>query len=197
MIMKIVLLSLFISACSSPQKHQVFAQHLAQLQCAEALANLPETQWKKIENTSKTLVKGATSVLISGPGYAVDGLVFLAGGIGILALCSPVFLASALTTTGSGNLSCLPAPNGVVDQYKNYKSVGHKTMKELKNWRCPDVDHISQGLRKVAKCYRQKGDEKKAQRQLSVILADTNFSNCLSARERAHVLRDIQQATLP
>ncbi|HXH31948.1 MAG TPA: hypothetical protein VNJ01_14155 [Bacteriovoracaceae bacterium] len=68
-----------------------------------------------------------------------------------------------------------------------------KALSQTKSWRCPNLDYVSAGLRKVASCYQARGEKDKAKLQLENILNNETITECISEEESLRVSDKIEE----
>ncbi len=190
----LLILSFSLFSCGTKQK---FEQKISDKNCEEALELLPEKQsnYKLISKTQQ-----ATGTLLSyaatGTAYTVQVLWDVTATVGgIIILCAPSIAAVASTESGTsqmqfycigGDIKKIQAPH-----------LGKKTLKNTESWRCPNVDAVSNSIRKVAKCYSDRGGQENFKKALSSLKSVENsgqFYSCLSKNERESFLSDLELA---
>ncbi len=183
----VVLLSLSLIQCrSSP----TFEQRLSQKNCEAALTEMPANQpGYKLISKSQEVSGTVLSYAAVGSAYTVQLLWDVTATVGaVVILCSPTFaigFAAAASSGGSGSVHpmCFPGDISKVQA----PMLGKNASKQTEKWNCPDVDGISQSIRKVAQCYSDRGDEqnrKKALASLQSVEKSGSFYRCLSNTER-------------
>jgi hypothetical protein len=176
-----ILLVLF--SCTS-LKHTT-EQHMVAGKCEKEFQKIElspgENIWQNVVESTTT----TASYLVTGLGYSTDVIVTYGGGtIVTLAVCSPVLLLEgAAYGQGSSNMQISAECVGNVGS-KVYKgldtNLGKQAHKDTEKWRCPDIDHIAEGLLRVSSCYRKNGDDASAEKQLATIRESKLFKKCLS-----------------
>ncbi len=177
------LIFMLLFSCTSMKKST--DDHLVAGKCEN---EFQKTALSPGENIWQNVVESTTttaSYLVTGLGYSTDVVVTYAGGtIVTLAVCSPVLLLEgAAYGQGSSNMQISAECVGSVGS-KVYKgldtNLGKQAHKDTHKWRCPDIDHIAQGLLRVSSCYRKSGDDVSAEKQLATIRESKLFKQCLS-----------------
>ena len=135
----------------------------------------------------------AASYLLTGIGYTTDFAIIFTGTIGIgIIVCSPLIIAEGSAKgTGKSSAACIEAITRGIANGINWKvgknTIGKSIYNKTKKWRCPKVDHISRGLRRVASCHHKNGDKSSAKQQLNAILSDSVLSRCVGKKEKQKV----------
>ena len=124
-----------------------------------------------------------------GSAYTIQLLWDVTATVGaVVILCSPTIaigFAAVASSGGSGPLQpvCFPGDIAKVQA----PMLGKNVSKQTEKWNCPDIDGISQSIRKVAQCYSNREDDqnrKKALTTLRSVEKSGSFYRCLSATER-------------
>lgn len=179
--MRHLLFSIFIlSSCSNLKDEESFNAHLDNNRCEQALlSNEPSAKVKIVDG-----VGTSASYLVSGLGYASDIIVTVGAGLVVgVTLCSPLLLLEA--SSGSAQLSadCFAKIAGPAME-KSFLKIGENTFDKTSSWRCPNLDVISAGLRKVATCYERRGEVEKSISQLKKARFSKEFYECISEKEK-------------
>lgn len=165
--------------------------------CEEDLEYIPEDGGAlrfigKANQTAGT----ALSYAATGVGYTADVAVTVVGGSVILiALCSPLVLASASgvpvsysETRHHANM-CFPTPSGL--RLPAMGAAAYRTTAEL---RCPDLTSLSKSMRRVAACEERKNQIiafERAKQTLITIEGNADFLTCVSSEEKIAVRTDL------
>ena len=196
MVKKFLLIMILMNwiSCSSSNN---FNQSLTDKNCERALENIPE---KKNDFQLVSKVKEVSGTLLSysatGAAYSVEILwnvtAFTAA---VVVLCSPTFVLAA---AGKGAVQplCFPADFNKIQ----VPQMGKNMSRDSQFWNCPNVDSISRSIRKVAKCYADRGgdeNQSKALKSLQSVEKSGSFYRCLSNKERELFLRDLRLAGAP
>lgn len=141
-----------------------------------------------IEGVQRVSTEGAGHLLsytLVGTAYTGEVLVRFVGGIAVgVVICSPVIaVEGALGGGGDASGRCIGEVGGNIMSTEKLKwgSSVHNDTKEL---RCPEVDHIAKGIRRVSKCYLENNKPKKAYDQLMTLLSDREILRCISSDEK-------------
>ena len=180
-----------MSSCSyknHEERYFVKSAEISADNCLQYLSESEQNPLTKFYELTKEGVGHGTSYLLTGMGYASDIAIYVVAGIGAgITICSPIILAEA-AASNSGTVSgeCI-AKVGEEAVRHLPESLGQKAYKTTKSLRCPEVDHISQTLRRVASCYKKKNKIKKFQQQVKAIREDDLISFCSSNKEKKKV----------
>lgn len=180
-----ILLSILLSCSHTQPEKRYLPQHkIEKGSCLEKLNTIEQSRLKQTYNVMAQGAGTGASYVLTGAGYTADAAIIVVGGIGVGAIaCSPIILLEA-SLNGSGDASgrCI---GNVMDKVFESKQpdMGGSAYKKTKKWRCPKVDHISKALRKVASCYKQKGELQLAKEQLYRINNDRLLRTCSSKEE--------------
>lgn len=191
--LKTFILSLALVSCSSLKNEDAFNQHLANKECEEALIENQPSSSMEILSTTAQGTGTAASYLLTGLGYTTDIIVQFGGGIAVgVIVCSPI-LAIELGANSNGRASaqCLTEIGGSVIESGGFMKLGKTSHKKTKKWRCPNYDKLSEGFRKVARCYYDKGEINKSRLQLQNVRSDSEFYHCLSSDEQELIDKDL------
>ncbi len=195
--MKFIIILFLAISCSTINEEDKFKNKLNNQECEKALIyNTPSSEMKFLKKTQKG-VGTLASYTVTGLGYTGDLIAIFGGGIvvGVLA-CTP-FLAIEAAAKSNGYISgqCFSKFGVPIMEDSAKLNLGKKTFENTKSWRCENWDKISQGMRKVAKCHFNKGENEKAINQIQSIKKDFKFFNCLSSTERRKVKVDLEKYT--
>lgn len=189
--MAVVVVELF--ACSTVKQ---FDEAMVEKKCEAALEQIPENQSHlKLVSKAQEVSGTILSYSATGGAYTVQVLWDVAATVGgAVILCSPTIAVSILSRgTGAGKFYCFDG-----DITKAYApDFGGNVYRSTRNWRCPEVDGISQSIRKVARCYLDRGDEinrKKALTSLQTVARSPSFYQCLSKTETEDFAKDLAAA---
>ncbi|MCO4794889.1 MAG: hypothetical protein KC493_14310 [Bacteriovoracaceae bacterium] len=192
-LLKVLIFSILLSSCSSIENEKSFNDHLAKQDCEKALIENKTSASMKIVSKAAQGTGTAASYLLTGLGYTTDIIVRFGGGIGLgIIICSPL-IAIEIGGKGNGDASarCITEVGGTIIEGGDFMQLGPSSHKGTKSWRCPNLDNLSIGFRKVAQCYYDRGEIQKSHRQLVNIKTDTKFYECLSSKEQSRVLKDL------
>ncbi len=193
-----ILIAFSIFSCSSQKK---FDEKLTEKNCDAALEEIPENQpGYKLISKSQEFSGTVLSYAATGSAYTVEVLWDTAATVGaVVVLCAPGMVANSAGAVGSPGQSsqvyagCIPADLTKVQA----PAWGRKTRANTKNWSCPNVDGISQSIRKVAQCYLARGSDESRQKALQSLESakkSDSFYRCLSSEERKHFQNDLNIA---
>lgn len=191
--LKIIILSISLSSCSSLKNEDAFNQHLANKECEEALIENQPSSTMEILSTTAQGTGTAASYLLTGLGYTTDIIVQFGGGIAVgVIICSPL-IAIEVGGRGDGRASgqCLTEVGGTIVEGADFMKLGPTSHKTTKKWRCPNYDKLSEGFRKVARCYYDKGEINKSRLQLQQVINDREFYQCLSSDEQGLIDKEL------
>lgn len=172
-------------SCTSSSHRQKFNKYLQGNDCDQALLMVPENQDQyKITSVTKQAGETLISYSLSGAAYATQIVWDVTVGVtSVVILCAPFYaLAMASNSSSLAGVDaqklCVPADINPLMAPK----LGKNTYEQTETLRCPDVTGLSQSIRKVAKCYNQKGGveaQKKAIQTLESVTQSGRFYNCL------------------
>ena len=191
--LKIVLLSIVLASCSSLKNEDAFNQHIANKECEEALIENQPSSSMEILSTTAQGTGTAASYLLTGLGYTTDIIVQFGGGIAVgVIICSPL-IAVELGSKSDGRASakCMSEIGGSMIEAGSFMKLGQTSYKKTKKWRCPNYDKLSQGFRKVARCYYEKGEINKSRLQLHNVRSDSEFYHILASDEQEMIDKDL------
>ncbi len=196
-------LALTLISCSSAQKN--FDTHLAAGRCDEALERIPEeSSGIKLVSKTKQAAGTALSYSLTGVSYTAELIWDVAGGtITFVALCGPM-IALVAASGGAGpavigsmeKLNCLPGNPRALSS----PPLGRNMYESTKDLRCPDLAPLARSMRKIASCYKQRGDEasiKKAQATLGALRSSGDFYSCLPRADQDLINQDIEELKSP
>jgi len=184
---KIIILSIALASCSSLKNEDAFNQHLANKECEQALIENQPSSSMEILSTTAQGTGTAASYLLTGLGYTTDIIVQFGGGIAVgVIVCSPIIVleTSGVGSEGRASAQCLAEVGGTIVEGADFMKLGKTSHKKTKKWRCPNYDKLSEGFRKVARCYYDKGEINKSRLQLQQVRNDREFYQCLSSDEQ-------------
>ena len=162
-----ILLLLILASCATAPKHETLTSFAdSHPECKIKPDDLNLSIFRSTGESFARGITSTTSMMVTTVGYATD--VVIVGGvvIGVAYLCQY-------------GCSDIVAPQ----IFNSYSSVGKWTYKETSSWRCPYVDHISQAVRKSAKCNYQHGNLVEAYAQLNFLNNNEIMSDCVSHLE--------------
>ncbi len=187
--LKILFISICLSACSSLKNEEAFNQHLANQECEKALIENQPSSSMEILSTTAQGTGTVASYLLTGLGYTTDFVVQFGGGIGVgIIICSPL-IALELGARGDGRISgeCVANVSSPIVEAGNFMKLGKTSHKRTRTWRCPNYDKLSEGFRKVARCHYDRGEIQKSRQQILRLKTDTSFFGCLSNDEQQKI----------
>ncbi len=175
--MKLFVLLLLIS-CSH---QQLIKDTKVTGDCAHLSNEIEKPVIKHLGDFAKQCTLGTTSLLITTVGAATD-LVFVL-------LTNPV---TKLTACVAGSYEQplyynVYYPNPICDSVAEdtiVPGLGQAAFDETKALRCPNLDYVSEGLRKISECYLERNQKGKALEQLKAISANKEIVLCISEDER-------------
>lgn len=182
----LILVAASLVQCRSTEK---FELNVKTNQCDEALETLPENE-PGYKLVSKVQEVSGTLLSYSATGQVLWDVTATLGAV--VVLCAPGLAATyvAKDFNSTGHLICIPADIKKIQA----PYLGANTLEGTANWNCPDVDSISRSIRKVAKCYNDRGGEdnrKKALSSLQSVEKSGSFYRCLSNNEQKLFLSDL------
>ncbi len=178
--MKIIILSLSLALVlfSSCSHENLIKQAHISGNCSEKIREIVPPPGQRIMDFSRQVATGSVSIAIAGVGAATDAIVIvLTSPVTKISLC-----VTAIAIAASGESIDLGFCQYAGEPGLNPK-LAQKALDHTKSWRCPNLDYISQGLRKVAACYSQGKENEKAKLQLESILNNKTISECISTEE--------------
>ncbi len=192
-----ILISLSMFNCSSQKK---FESKLTEKNCDAALQEIPENQpGYKMISKSQEITGTVLSYAATGSAYTVEVLWDTAATVGaVVVLCAPGMVANtAGSVVSQGQASpvyagCFPGDITAV----HAPAWGRKTRARTKNWNCPNVDAISQSIRRVAQCYTKHDtveSRHKAELTLQSLQNSKSFYECLSSVEKDSIKNDLSK----
>ena len=188
----LLLITLSLIQCKSTQ---TFEKSINQENCEAALEAVPENQMTyRLVSKSQEISGTVLSYAAVGSAYTIQLIWDVTATVGaVVVLCSPTILVGFAATTGTGPIQPLCFPGDV--KKVQAPRLGKNTVKNTENWNCPDVDGISQSIRKVAQCYRRRGGNENLQKaftNLKSVQNSSTFYRCISQTEREDFLSDLQ-----
>jgi hypothetical protein len=148
-----------------------------------------ESLWQNVVQSASS----SASYLVTGLGHSSDVIVTYGGGtIVTLTICSPLLLIDGVanhhnaSSRAHASTECLQHVGGKVYQ-GIAPGLGDKAKEMTESWRCPEIDHIAEGLLLVADCYRKNGDTASATSQIDRIRESRPFMHCLSKSLRKKI----------
>lgn len=187
-----IIILLVSCAHNDPEKTYLKPSTLEKDSCLEVLKKSKRDPATKVFDETKEGIGTGVSYLLTGAGYATDFVFIVVGGIAVgITICSPLIALEA-GHNGSGNASgeCIGKVTGTYIEHFPF-NLGHSTYKNTEKMRCPEVDHISKALRKVAACYTKKKSFQKAKQQLDFIKDDRVLAKCTSVKEKANINNEL------
>jgi hypothetical protein len=185
-------------SCSSSQKEKKFQDLTETGQCQEAARNMPDFKLKKASANAKAYTGKTASYILTGAAYGVDMIYYLTGGLIVpVVICSPLIL---LQSASSGTASSNPAGHCVgsvgreaFEIMGKNKTLGSKTYKGTKKWRCPDLNFAVKNVLKISSCYESKGDTPKAIEQLNILKDENAFGGCIDSEKKELINRELKR----
>lgn len=187
-----------VTACSTPKQAQ-FGEELSAGRCEQAMGVIPEqtTGVRLVSETQRTAGMVSKYAFI-GASYTAEVLWDVtSGAVMAVALCGPVVVAIAATTSGpnTSQLTCLP---GKFDALAA-PPLGRKAIKHSAKWDCPpSLSEISASLRRVALCFESRGgsdDLMHARQTLESIKDSKDFYRCMPESERDNLEQQLDQVS--
>jgi hypothetical protein len=172
----------FAISCSHRDVHE---KHLVKGDCSSEFEKVDLPAHQKIINTTSQVTGTTFSVALSTVGFATDAV--------FVVLTNPITkytLCMAIMSEGS-NPSSYHACSDLAGTETYLPKMGDGILNNTKSWRCPELDHISKGLRQVASCYVKKSDNENALNQLLAVKKSHDFYKCLSPKEKQAILNQI------
>lgn len=162
---KLLLLLLMVGCASAPKHEALNSFSDSHPDCQIKSDDLKLPLIKSTGQTFSRSIKTTTSIMATTVGYATD--VVIVGGtiVGLAYLCQ----------YGCSSLD--------IPIFDSYTGVGNWTYKETSSWRCPYVDHISEAVRKSAKCNYEHGNYVEAYEELNFLDHNKVMKDCLSHLE--------------
>jgi hypothetical protein len=191
----LILFLVFNQSCSSKSKVD-FDKNLQQTQCEEALETVPENQsiYKlndKIEKTTGTVL----SYSFTGAAYTAQVVWDVTVGVAaVTIMCAPTIALSMAAKGEAGKLN----PYCLSGDLKPLLSppLGKNTYKNTESWRCSEVTPVSQSIRKVARCFSNRGTKENFTKALNTLEAVANsgaFYSCLPTNELNAFTQDLNE----
>lgn len=207
-----LIILIFITSCSQSYKGQEkFERLLSQKQCSKAYESIPESNFKKVTNTSKRVVGSGARYLFTGVGYSVDFIITLTAKS--LILMPYIFAGSTASTQDIFERARVPyeyenlpmkkkqeasdaserdIPK-ISSDYYALTSFGPQWESQTKSLPCPDLTHITESIIKISKCYQAKGEPQKGLEQLENIIFDPFYSKCLDRLTMTQVHQELEK----
>lgn len=179
-----------LPSCQSRKlEAEAFSNSKATKNCLDILAKSRPNYIERVYGDGKALVGSGVSYLATGAAYTSEALLRISGGIVLgVVVCSPVIaIEGSLGGNGQVSSECIGKAGSVIFDPPNSYSFGKSTYKQTSDWRCPEVDYISKGLRDISRCYWKDGQEDKAKKQLGFVTGNEFLYNCLSSDEKERV----------
>jgi hypothetical protein len=144
----------------------------------------------KLISKTETNVGKVISYSVIGGALVVDVLWDVGvGTVAVVAMCSPGIVLSAAVGGGMVPIPCVPVGNGIGAAH-----VSDKARTATARYSCPNIDEISQNIRKVAACYADmKKDKPQAINILYSLKKQDGFFNCLSRAESDRFFEDLER----
>lgn len=187
-ITKLLVISSFALQITCAHKPKSYQESLKAGKCETSLEQLAAEN-KDIHLVGQVKQVAGTTVSYTATGLAYVGdvvLTVVGGAVIFAALCGPM-LAVSVTAAAAGShngspLTCLPGDLSKISVPK----MGSSTYKATKEWRCPDLSHVSHGMRQVSGCFADRKDLtnlQKAKSNLESLYNSASFRECISAEE--------------
>jgi len=182
-----ILLSVFIISCSFSRKtHEDYDDILGEENlCTKKYFETDENIFESIQRVSTEGAGHIISYTLVGGAYGGEIAVRFIGGIAVgVIVCSPVLLVEG-SLPGSGQASgrCIGEVGGHIVGDDDLKW-GNSTYKETEGLRCPEVNHISQGVRRIAQCHLDNKEYQQSYDQLMTLLLEKEILRCISKSEK-------------
>lgn len=186
--MKLIILLLTLALSASCSHDKLIHQAHVSGNCSEKIKDITPPADQGLLDLTKQATAGSVSIAITGAGAATDALIIiLTNPLTKISLCVAtvsIILSGASVNTDICNYATDPSYNPKLAQ----KALDHTI-----SWRCPNLDYISEGLRKVATCYSDKNEKDKAKLQLQNILRNKTIYECIYQEEALRVENEIAQ----
>lgn len=175
MIQNILILFLIASCASAPKQEALTSFSDSHPSCQIEASDLQLSVLKTSETGLTRGLKTSGSLVFTTIGYVTDVVVIGAGVVSLAWLCGE---------SSGGN--CLDVAFTPLSEF-DYTGIGNWTFDKTASWRCPYVDHISQAIRKSAKCNYEHEHFIEAYEQLQFLEQNRVMKNCLSNLEEERV----------
>ena len=193
-----LLISAMVTGCSHPQ--QKFAERLAEQDCDQALDSLPENDPSiKLLKQTQHAAKSVISYGYIGANYTAEVLWdTVAGGIVMVALCSPaIALSIPLSAAGGGSGSGIPCftLDGGLRQVLS-PPLGRNSIRETEAMRCPDLTSLTRSVRGVAACFEARGNEAnlvRAKTSLMQLQDSKGYYACVQPDAKLQLSQDLER----
>ena len=192
---------IFSFSCSSVKNQKnYFNELLDSGQCEKAFDHIPESNFKKVTNSSKEVLGTGVRYLFSGVGYTTDIVIVLTG---FSIMMSPFLLASGssgynrtggeLESYDSNSIPmkqnkkeawakdsyASPAKNKSAKEKFGWTSFGPALNKMTVKYPCPDLSDMTDSIFKISECFIDNNQKQKGIDQLENILFDSYYLKCL------------------
>lgn len=184
---EILLLAISLVSCSYTQKNETFKNEVTAGQCENAYLHIPEnSSGLKFVRKSQEAAGTAFHYTATGAGYLAEYTAYVTAGVLIFVVaCAPAALA--------GGSECIPVNAFTDSPSLGIPKLGKRTQKATAKWVCSDLDPLSQQIRQVASCFKNRGrpeDLRAARSTLINFRKSENVFSCLSADEKSQFLKD-------
>ncbi len=138
---------------------------------------------RKVISTAGTLVKYS----YVGAAYTAELLWNVSAGIvGVTILCGP---SLALGYVANSDSAVRPVCLGGLEGIPFSKDFGKNAKRQSENWDCPNIDSVSQRVRKISRCFAEKNQLPQAIAALEKLEQSSRFYRCLSIEEREEFVK--------
>lgn len=187
----LILSFVLCSGCTHTNAEKRFSKryHFDQEEsCMNPLKNLERPTAYKVLDDSKQALGTGLSYIVTGASYTSEFIIGIGAGLGLgVIVCSPLMAAEvAMQSSFNASAQCVGQIGGHIYQILP-KGIGEATYKATEGLRCPEVDHISLAMRKVATCYHSQNQSQKAKEQLAILREDYILKKCRSKQESIEV----------
>lgn len=195
--MKYLILLLICVSCSQVNRERLVVYEGLN-KCLEKYgARKPNEFERLVDSTGQALGTVVSYTLATGTAMAEYTVKLVIGVGGTLVICSP---ALALEVAAKGDLKgelggrCLVyVGGGFSETLSPIDNMTKSVFRKTAGMRCPNVDNISEDIRKLAQCYDKKGEKQLAHRQINSIKQDKEFFQCLSDKEKEEVNKELSR----
>lgn len=185
--MKIIVLITFLISCFSCSHTELIKEVHVPGNCEQEIKNITPPTGQRLIDVTKQATSGTASIAIAGLGATTDALfIILTSPITKVTLCVATVTIALKGNGTDTNICKYMLEPGYTPELQQ------KALDSTKSWRCPNLDYISKGLRKVASCYSEQNENNKAKSQLNNILGNKVISDCISAEEKKEITKQIK-----
>lgn len=186
-------LMIFVMFACSHQKQ--LKQLAASNQCEEAIKHLPGVRKDtRVERRGEQVLGHLVSYPAIATGYITDAVVIIGGSIGLsVVICSPLMILEGVASRGHMSDISSQCMGNVMSDLDLDSNLGQSIYKKTKNIRCADFSPLSQGIRRVASCYKNRKDKNsllQSKKYIESIVNNFDLYRCLDIKEQKNVDRD-------